>query len=110
MSEARIKELFGEMDRDTLESLFCGHKTVEGFESLPSTFNVVGHTALFVVKHTESGEHYGLVEYNLDSWSEGASTAWEQGYSVYPLQPYEMTVTQYKLGYPVDLEPKKNRW
>ena len=112
MSAERIRTLFGDFDGEQLDQLFVwgSDKDYPEFEQIGKSFNVEKDVGLFVVKHKESGEYYGLVEYNLDSWAESSSTAYEQGYPIFALTPEKVTVTQYNFtGRPTELNPK-NKW
>lgn len=114
MSKERIKELFGEMTGEQISELFVYGSKNKDFRDAgshlsagSSRWNNVG---LFVIQHIESGEYYGLVEYNLDSWGENSSTAYEYGYPIVALTPEQVTVTQYKFqGEPVEINPE-NDW
>lgn len=102
MESNRIDELFGEYSSDELDELFVwgSSKSNSPFERIGRSYNTKEDVALFVIKHKETGEFFGLVEYNLDSWAENSSTAYEQGYPIYKLIPEEVTITQYSLNGP----------
>ena len=70
MSE--IKRLFGNLKAQELLDLFQG--SVEGteFDRYKRTYNIETRDAWFIIKHKPTGKLYGLAEYSLDSWDNGA--------------------------------------